>query len=332
MTPDANSSSDPKVTVLLPAYNAQEFIEAAVESVLAQTLTEFEIVVIDDGSTDATPQLLAELASRDKRIRVITHEHNQGLVAALNGGLKIARAELVARLDADDTAYPQRLERQVQIFHGNPDVVLCATAYERVDADANVVKTAGPPLTHAALAGALLTGNCLIHSSVMFRRSSALAVGGYHAEWFPAEDYDLWIRLLDVGRYQGLSSVEVRYLQNPEGVSSSSTVFQTEIANRRAVEYVERWSGENATEMTAGDAPPSWRADRRVVRVLQHAAHGIARQLRSSGISPTGVYAPPLGVSAHLLRRYGRPARQLLLMAWAPRLMVLGQLDRRRLK
>ena len=166
----------------------------------------------------------------------------------------------------------------------------------------------------------------------MFRRSAARSVGGYHTEWFPAEDYDLWIRMLEHGRYQGLGTVELRYLENPAGVSSSGAIRQTETANRRAAEYIARWSNgptyvESAAPFTT--APPgTWRAERAIVRSLQQAGLGIAADLRSRGIETVGLFAAPMGVSLQLLRRYPRILRQLLLLAYAPRLLVRGQFDR----
>ncbi len=320
--------------MLLPAYNAEDYVVASIESLLAQTFTDFEIVVIDDGSTDSTPQLLRELTARDTRVHVITHLANQGLVVSLNDALAAAHGELIARLDADDISLPHRLERQVQVFDDSPDAVLCATAYDRVDPAGQVIRTACPPLTHGALAGALLAGNCLCHSTVMFRRSTALSLGGYQAEWFPAEDYDLWIRLLERGSYRGINTVEVRYLENPGGVSSLSTTRQTEIANRRAAEYVAQWSAHPPDADTAGAitfatlAPGTWRHERTAVRGLQQAALGIAADLRRRSIDAGGLWTAPLGSSLQLLRGHHRLLRQLLLFVYAPRLAMAGRIDR----
>ena len=332
MATDPSQSAAPAVSVLLPAFNAENYLVASVESLLAQTFTDFEIVVIDDGSTDSTPALVRELIARDPRVRVITHHVNQGLVVSLNDGLAAARGELIARLDADDTSCPRRLERQVRVFEDTPDAVLCATAYDRVDPAGHLIRTACPPLTHAALASALLTGNCLCHSSVMFRRSTALSLGGYHAEWFPAEDYDLWLRLLERGRYRGINTVEVRYLENPGGVSSSSTTRQTDIANRRAAEYVAQWC-EHSTDTNAAAAIPTvprgtWRNERAAVRGLQQAALGIAADLRRRGIDTGGLWSAPLGSSLQMLRGHHPLFRQLLLFVYAPRLAMAGRIDR----
>ena len=201
-----------------------------------------------------------------------------------------------------------------------------------MDTAGRVRKTACPPLSHAALAGALLTGNCLSHSSVMFRRSSVLAVGGYLSEWFPAEDYDLWIRLIEVGRYQGVQVVGVRYLENPTGVSSSTALLQTTVASRRAAQYVARWSARPPNVAAAaaftGEPPPDSRGERTAVRALERGARGIAASLRARHITRKGLFAAPLGASLQLMR--GRPPllRHLCLLACAPRLTLLGRIDR----
>ena len=126
------ASPHPRVSVLLPVFNDGERIGRAVDSILGQTFTDFELVVIDDGSTDQTD---AELSARaaDARLRVIRHEENVGLVASLNHGLSLCRGELIARLDADDWAFPTRLARQVAEFDARPELVLCGSPYERLD-------------------------------------------------------------------------------------------------------------------------------------------------------------------------------------------------------
>ncbi len=147
-----------------------------------------------------------------------------------------ARAPLIARLDADDTAHRERLERQVRSFQ-DPAVVLCATAYRRVRRDGALIRESHPPAAHAAMAAALLDGNRICHSSVMFRLDAARSVGGYRAEWYPVEDYDLWLRLMEVGRYTGIDEPLVDYLENEAGVSSTNTGLQGARLDERRAQY-----------------------------------------------------------------------------------------------
>lgn len=314
----------------MPVFNGQLAIRAAIESVLAQTFSALELIVVNDGSTDTTAQILDEAAAADPRIRVLTHSENLGLVASLNNGIAHASTELIARLDADDLAYPTRLAQQVALFDEQPDVVLCATGYERVNAAGEVLAQARPPLSHAALAGALLSGNCICHSSVMFQRSAVLAVGGYRREWFPVEDYDLWLRLIGIGRYVGLAEILVGYLVNPDGVSALNA-RQEALARERMLQYLSTWSDITvgagvANTLNGGLATVG---DQRVaIRVLQHAAHGLDGDLRRRGIDSNGVYAAPMGVGLQVLRHRGRIVRQLTLLTTAPRLAIRGRKDR----
>ena len=317
----------------MPVFNGELAIRAAIESVLTQTFSALELIVVNDGSTDATAQILDEAAASDPRVRIVTHSENLGLVASLNNGIDHASTDLVARLDADDLAYPTRLARQVAAFEADPDLVLCATGYERVNPNGDVIAQARPPLTHAALAGALLSGNCICHSSVMFQRSAVLAVGGYRSEWFPVEDYDLWLRLIGVGRYVGVTEILVRYLVNPDGVSSLDA-RQSALARDRMLHYLSSWPdvtvGADVANTLHG-ALATIGEQRIAIRVLQHAAHGLEGDLRLRGIDSTGVYTAPLGVGLQLLRHRGRIVRQLTLLTTAPRLAIRGRNDRRRL-
>jgi glycosyltransferase involved in cell wall biosynthesis len=153
-----SAAPSPEVSVLLPVYNGGPFIGHALDSVLAQTFSDFEVIVIDDGSTDETADELRKRAN-DPRIRITRHGQNQGLVASLNDGLAMCSGALVARLDADDSCLPDRLGAQVAAFRDDTKLVLCATDYERVTPDGVVSHRGQPPPTHAALAVALLTGN-----------------------------------------------------------------------------------------------------------------------------------------------------------------------------
>ena len=194
----------PEVTVLLPVRNGAAHLEAAAGSILRQTLTSLELLVVDDGSTDATPALLERLAAADGRVRV-RRQAALGLVAALNCGLREARAGLVARMDADDIAWPERLARQAAAF-ARKEVALVGTGW-RVVAGGLTRRVVLPPETDAGIRAGMAGANVLAHPTVMFRREAVLAVGGYRPAFLLAEDYDLWLRLLD--RYAAACVPEV---------------------------------------------------------------------------------------------------------------------------
>jgi glycosyltransferase involved in cell wall biosynthesis len=196
----------PAVSVAMAVFDGAPWVGAAVESLLGQTLADLEVVVIDDGSTDATPEVLASI--RDPRLR-IERRARQGLTRALNRALDLARAPLVARLDADDVALPERLARQRQYLDAHPDVGLLGTGAREVDPSGREVAILRPPVDDAALRRALIRANPLVHSSVMMRRTVLDRVGGYDPSFPVAQDYDLWMRMARVSRLANLPELLV---------------------------------------------------------------------------------------------------------------------------
>jgi len=182
----------PAVSVLLAVHNGAARIGAAVESVLGQTAGDLELIVIDDGSTDTTPDELARFT--DPRVRHVTQART-GLTRALNRALGLARAPLVARLDADDTATPDRLEQQRAFLERTADVGLLGTAALELDERGRLVRVVQPPRDDVTLRRALIRANPFVHSSVMMRRELLDKVGGYDETFPVAQDYDLWMRL-----------------------------------------------------------------------------------------------------------------------------------------
>ncbi|HEX7420227.1 MAG TPA: glycosyltransferase family A protein, partial [Thermoanaerobaculia bacterium] len=131
----------PRVTVLMPVFNRERFVGEAIQSVIAQDFTDFELLIVDDGSTDRTPEILRSWAQRDPRIVVVTSPANQGIPAALNSGLRHARAPYVARFDSDDIMMPRRLAAQAAVLDCEPNVVLASCAYETMDSEGNYLGT-----------------------------------------------------------------------------------------------------------------------------------------------------------------------------------------------
>lgn len=194
--------SVPAVSVLMAVRDGAPWVAEAVESVLSQTAPDLELIVIDDGSTDATPDLLG--AIHDPRLRV-HRRAAAGLTRSLCHALGLARAELIARLDADDLARPERLARQRAFLAAHPEVGLLGTAAVEVDAAGREVRVVQPPLDDATLRRLLIRRNPFVHSSVVFRRRLVERVGGYDESVPVAQDYDLWLRLSAVGRLANLA-------------------------------------------------------------------------------------------------------------------------------
>jgi glycosyltransferase involved in cell wall biosynthesis len=190
----------------MSVHDGARWVGEAVGSVLAQTDGDLELVVIDDGSTDATPDLLA--AVRDGRLRV-HRQPRAGLTRALNTALGLARADLVARLDADDVALPSRLARQRAFLAAHPEVGLLGTAAREVDEAGAPVREVRPPSGDAGLRRALIRANPFVHSSIMVRRTLLARAGGYDTSLAVAQDYDLWMRLARLTRLACLDEVLV---------------------------------------------------------------------------------------------------------------------------
>ena len=187
----------PAVSVLMGVWNGAPRVREAVESVLRQTMGDLELIIIDDGSADATPAILESFG--DPRLRVERRARG-GLTSALNRALELARAPLVARLDADDVALPERLERQRAFLDARPDIGLLGTGAREVDPSGREIATIRPPTDDAAIRGALIRRNPFVHSSMMMRRATLESVGGYDAAFPVAQDYDLWMRMSRVTR------------------------------------------------------------------------------------------------------------------------------------
>ena len=184
----------PSVSIVLPVRDGSAFLTMAVESILGQTLTNFELIIVDDGSQDSTLAILDELAASDDRIRVLRQEP-LGVAAALNTGLSAARAAIVARMDADDIAAPDRLARQLAALNMRPNVVAIGSACRVLDRDGKLLGYRSPPTQSDHIRRTLVRGNCMIHPTMMLRRDPVLRLGGYRSPFRFCEDFDLWLRL-----------------------------------------------------------------------------------------------------------------------------------------
>lgn len=195
----AQSADNPYVSVILPCYNGEEWLPLAIESVLGQTFRDFELLLIDDGSTDSTLEVIHRYAKRDSRIVVIAKPHTN-VSDTLNAGLQAARGVWAARLDQDDLCVPTRLAKQVEFVAERPDVIFVGSNFTRVDETGRFMADHGFPSGHRQLMNALerWRGFCP-HSTAFFRVDAAREVGGYRARLNNANDHDLWLRLGERG-------------------------------------------------------------------------------------------------------------------------------------
>lgn len=207
-----------KVSVIMPAYNAEKYIGKAIESILNQTFQDFELIIIDDGSTDNTANII--LSYHDERIRNIRNEQNLKLPKTLNKGIELAKGEYIARMDSDDISLPNRLERQVDFMDNRPQISICGTW---VDTFGWKEETWGHPLKSSYIHAQMLFECCLFHPSVLFRKQDFINNNlWYDSNYDYAEDYELWSRAIQKLQFANLDVVLLKYRLHDQ--QSRSTV------------------------------------------------------------------------------------------------------------
>lgn len=209
------------VSVLLPVYNAGAVLVQAIESILKQDYAEFELLIIDDRSTDTSAATIRRYAAQDFRVRAIFHPQNLGLASTLNEGLHLARYDFVARMDQDDESLPNRLRVQLDYLTANPDVVVLGSFVYHMGAKPKFDHLIELPITSIEIKAALAKYNCMYHPSVMLRRKQILELGGYRSEFKNAEDYDLWLRVSKVHALANVPKPLLRYRFSVTGMTLS---------------------------------------------------------------------------------------------------------------
>lgn len=208
----------PRVTVLMPVKNGGPFVAEAINSVVAQTFLDWELIVIENGSSDETLSIVSSLAETDDRIRVI-EAGDIGLVAALNRGLAEARGEYVARMDADDLADPSRLERQAQYLDQHRSCVLVGTAYQYIDESGNRTGRRRVVASHGAIRAEMSFGNPFGHSTVMLAPKRTQVPIEYSDRYPDAEDFELWLRLSEQGEVANIPTPLLNYRVHSSSVT-----------------------------------------------------------------------------------------------------------------
>lgn len=201
----------------MPAYNAEKYIHEAIRSVLNQSFTDFELLIVNDGSTDQTPAIIASF--QDNRIKVI-HQENQGVALALNKGLQHACAAYIARFDADDICYPDRLQIQYDFIRSNPDYSIIGSAVDYIDESRNHIFTYQPAAYSDEEIRALHIHICpFIHSSVMYKKEAIIEMGGYNEYAYTFEDHLLWANMLKREKACNLHHVLIQVRLNPASIT-----------------------------------------------------------------------------------------------------------------
>ncbi len=211
-----------QISIIVPVYNADKFVGQTIESLVNQTLDndEYEIIIINDGSTDGSQDIIDAYQAKYPNI-VAIHQENKGLIATLNYGINLAKADYIARMDADDMCYPERLAIQYDYMQQH-QLDLCGSFVELIDAQGKLIKKLSAPVDHVQCKDSLIDkGVCVIyHPTVMFKKNIVTQIGGYHHNFKSAEDYDLWLKIIEAnGKIGNIPQYLVQYRQHESNVT-----------------------------------------------------------------------------------------------------------------
>jgi glycosyltransferase involved in cell wall biosynthesis len=252
----ARASSPPLMTVAMAAYNSMPYLAEAIESILNQSLGDFEFLIVNDGSTDGSGEVIDACAAKDCRIRAI-HQENRGFIASLNRMIDEAQSDWIARMDSDDVALPDRFARQWAWLQEHPDYGVLGTGLHEIDASGRPLDTNRPtPLTHDDMRGKAPTGPLVHHNSAIMRRDKVRSVGGYHSAFKHCEDYDLWLRLMSVTKMGNLPDKLMLYRRYEGQVTESHRAEQSLNAAVAYEAFLEREAGRPDPTADLAKMPP----------------------------------------------------------------------------
>lgn len=213
------SKDSPPITVIMSVFNGCQWLSESIESVLKQTFTNFEFIIVDDGSTDNSVEIIKRYKSQDSRIHLISKD-NSGLADSLNRAIQIARGQWIARLDADDICEPMRLEKQFIFSQHNRSVVFIGTGHSVINSQGQVEGIYSYPTSHEQLLSNLINiRKYPAHSSAFFKADTVRALGGYRPRMKRSQDCDLWLRLSEMGRLASLKEPLIRLRYHSEQIS-----------------------------------------------------------------------------------------------------------------
>lgn len=232
----------PLISVILPVHNCEAYLGVAIESVLDQSFGDFELIALDDGSTDRSPAILDDFARQDSRIRIVSHE-NRGITPTLNAGVDLACGDLIARMDGDDICLPDRFQRQVDYLAQHKDVVALGGQVLLIDGEGRKLTQMPLPCTHADIDTAHASGRSkalICHPAAMIRTNALRQSGSYLNSYKHAEDIDLWLRLAEIGELANLPDTVLQYRRHVETIGYTKLHSQTNAAWRAAKDAAAR--------------------------------------------------------------------------------------------
>jgi glycosyltransferase involved in cell wall biosynthesis len=298
-------SGRPEVSVVMAVRNEAPFLEASAGSILEQTLADLELIVVDDGSEDETPDLLRELARTDRRVVLLRNAAPAGLTAALNTALARASGRFAARMDGDDRAYPERLRLQRDRLDADPGLFLLGAGIRCIDEQGRTVRRVKTVSGVERVAATLRCHNCIAHPTVMFRNDGSVQ---YRTKFRYAQDYDLFLRLVAAGRrLDNLPEVLLDYRVRAQSVSCDSAGQQWLFAER--AKEIAR-SGDPAAAYDAFDPAAILGVDAATATEPRFLRRELHARLAA------GDFARARGVLRRYFRAHGLLNRYLLLWPW----------------
>jgi glycosyltransferase involved in cell wall biosynthesis len=252
----SQASGVPAASVIMPVYNAGRFLDKAIESVLGQSFPDFELLLLNDGSSDGSLDRLHHYATRDARCKVHSWA-NRGLIQTLNEGIRLAKADILIRMDGDDICRTQRFERQIAYLAAHPECVAVGSRVMLIDPDGQAIRPFAEQVEHAAIDAQHLTGygGAIAHPAVALRKAAVIGVGGYRAEFPHAEDIDLFLRLAEHGRLSNLPEVLLDYRQHLDSIGYRHPEKQRESTLRAVSDARKRRGLEVATQFSTDLTP-----------------------------------------------------------------------------
>jgi glycosyltransferase involved in cell wall biosynthesis len=231
----------PQISVIMSVYNGSRYLSESIESIRNQTFTDWEFIIINDGSTDNSESIVQGWQKQDERIKLISREH-KGLTISLNQGLSYAQGQYIARMDADDIALPHRFAKQVAFLDENPDHVAVGCRMLVIDPEGMPIFSCSKLTTHDEIDAAYMAGQAGIigHPAVMIRRHVLQSIGGYREQFTYAQDRDLFLRLAEVGKLANLPDTLMKFRLYPTSVGHTRRSEQKQCAKLATIEAHQR--------------------------------------------------------------------------------------------
>lgn len=212
----------------MSVFNGERFLRAAIDSILNQTYSDFEFIIIDDGSSDRSLEIIRQYQKLDKRIVIIQNESNIGLAGSLNNGIAVAKGEFIARMDADDVSLPARLGKQFSFMKKNPEVGVVGSQIQIIDSHGNVIENDRLPTSDTLIRWKMCFENPIRHPTVMMRTSLVRQVNGYR-DYKTTQDYDLWQRISEISELRNLDETLILYRLHDSNISLLSSEIRIEV-------------------------------------------------------------------------------------------------------